>query len=852
MRLPNLDLTLLAAHCLLAAADDGARRGALSLRAPPCPERIDDAPALANATRAGLIDRGDALSFRLVGAAPPGRVRRTARFPVASHRFSRSATPAMPARARRAALADWSRAWKTLPVCQRAELAQAIASARRARVGIDAHLASRDAEHRARTVRWLTHPVAAADATNGPAHTHADADDARRGQDADTVALYRCLENNPTLTLRDAVATAQGLADARAGHAASAPDAVDMRYQVDRLADFFSLPALCHPPRTALDLLRQVHAVLGTRFPEYRAALLDEHAVAVAARLRQRCTEAPPDVPSRLSVTATHGDFLGEVSAELTDQARAAHLIPWETLPPADGRPWFDGIAVRDASGKTVRDLVEDLLRLRASLVHRLRLPSHTTPSAISAAISPAISSANPRAAPEDPAANPHLVAARGGLPQDARPSLEHWVRKRLADLAESTRFPFGTPPQSIDTILLRLSGMHGVERTPGDDFATVLRDFTRLCAAWHARPGYWVSPTLAAALHLAHASGTHAALRGPDRAGREDRLIDVFHERLQAYRPASAGEANAPAQCLPPSAAPGCVDGANRAGPPAYASPAATPTASAPRDFAHAFLETAEPWLALPRWPMRVGRTLVRGEPREVLSLLPFVVPAYDIEEGVRLGNASRAMRGAFAFGADIVMTWLGGRIDASLAVPEALPALGRDERAALAMLHHGVATLGETRPRYLPLTERVAVERRHGIVTLPDADAAIPLPHRPLASRAREGEIVPIGLADMPDAWLIHLSRERRVIPVGVAGSTVRQLDWEGNVVGMLDEQRLGDVREPLFAEARARASSQPRRSAPPASPASSTDGRTVNAVEQWLASRARALPSRPAPNL
>ncbi|MGI4985015.1 MAG: hypothetical protein ACRYGL_17070, partial [Janthinobacterium lividum] len=673
------------------------------------------------------------------------------------------------------------------------------------------------------------------------------------------IALYRRIQENTTL--HDAITIARRLADARLVQPSVplsvTPLTTDPLYQVDRLADLFDLPASCRPPRTELGLLREVHAVLGTLFPEYRATLFDEHALAVATRLWRRCMEAPPDTLTGASLTAMRGDFQHKVSAELTAQVRAAQLIPWSDTPPADGRAWFDGIAVRDAANKTLDDLVDDLLRLRPSLVTRL-LPDDAPRHPGSASAS----------ASDRPAASPPTAGHTN------RPLLGQWMKKRLVDLVESVRFPFGTPPQSIDTIVLRLSGLHGVPCTPGDDFTTVLRDFTRLCADWQARPGYWVSPTLAAALHLAHASGTHAALDGLDPAQRENRLIDAFHERLRAYRSGPEHAPDAPPKCA--GSASGCRGDARRPGPsaPLVASPdapdeadAAAATTTSP-GFREAFLTTAESWLALPRWPMSVGRALMRGEPREILGLMPFVVPAYDIEEGVRLGNASRAMRGAFQFGADVVMTWIGGRIDASLAVQEALPALGLEERAALAMLHRGAATLGETRPQHLPLTERAALGRPRGVVTLPE-DGTVPLQHRHLAARARSGEIVPIRLPNVPNARLVHLPRERRVIPVGLAGASVWELDWEGHIVGSVEARRIGDRWETLRAETRVRApDASGARDASDASDTSDTsdshdlpqhgaarwpvtDGRTVESMERWLA-RADPLPSHHAPGM
>ncbi|MCY0386940.1 PipA/GogA/GtgA family type III secretion system effector [Robbsia sp. Bb-Pol-6] len=856
MRLPHLDLTILALHHLLSAAHDGGSRPATAAAWRPC-ERHRDAPALAHAARAGLLDAREAATAhapagttwtqtrRVPRRTPSAQARARARRNAATTPATATAGRTPRARPTRQAVPatpiDWSKAWLALPVYQRAELAQAMAHANRTDTAgrdLDAHLAAQSAQNRAMTRAWLCQPIAPSRET--PATVVADA--SRRRPDADTLDLYHRLQADPTMTLSDAVAIAGRLADARVGRmpvTVSSPIA-ESAYQANRLADVFDLAALCHPPPTALRLLRRVHAALAALYPEYRAALLDEHAVAVATQLRQRCTMAAPDTVTGLSGAAAQGDFQSAVNAELTANARAAHLLPWGATSRADGRAWFDGIAVRDAAGKTPIDLVEDLIRLRPSLVRRLRLPAH--------------------AAPDDPApaaaAGTDAMDATDAMHADAaraqRPLLVQWMKKRLNDLVESTRFPFGTPPQSIDTILLRLSAMHGVQRTPGEDFATILRDFTRLCAVWQARPGYWMSPTLAAAVHLAHASGTHAAPEPLDRAAREYRLTGFFHDRLQAYRALPGQDPSAWPECAAVPAARGCAAAANRTDavaptlPSLDASPNAGSDARAGAQAASApgrqFLETTESLLIL-NWPMHIGRTLARGAPRDILGLLPFAVPAYDIEEGIRLGNQSRALRGAFQFGADVAMTWIGGRIDAALAVPEALPALEREERAALAMLHHGATTLGETRPRYLPLSPDTAIERPRGVVPVSD-DSLLPLAHRQRAARARNGEIVPVSLANMPQAWIVHLRQEDRVLPVGLSGSTVWQLDWEGHAIGVVDDLRLDGIRETLFDQARSRLP------AAPAPPWTMTDGRTVQTMERWLAARSTAAPSRRIP--
>ncbi|SUA90794.1 PipA protein [Pandoraea pulmonicola] len=56
------------------------------------------------------------------------------------------------------------------------------------------------------------------------------------------------------------------------------------------------------------------------------------------------------------------------------------------------------------------------------------------------------------------------------------------------------------------------------------------------------------------------------------------------------------------------------------------------------------------------------------RGDVRAVLDMAPFIMPAYEIEEGLRTGNSTRALNGAIRFGVDALFVWLGGVAERSL----------------------------------------------------------------------------------------------------------------------------------------------------------------------------------------
>lgn len=62
------------------------------------------------------------------------------------------------------------------------------------------------------------------------------------------------------------------------------------------------------------------------------------------------------------------------------------------------------------------------------------------------------------------------------------------------------------------------------------------------------------------------------------------------------------------------------------------------------------------------------IVRALASGSPREILGLLPFVIPLYRIEEGIRLGDNKLAWDGALEFGVDALLTLLGAGAEAIL----------------------------------------------------------------------------------------------------------------------------------------------------------------------------------------
>ena len=78
------------------------------------------------------------------------------------------------------------------------------------------------------------------------------------------------------------------------------------------------------------------------------------------------------------------------------------------------------------------------------------------------------------------------------------------------------------------------------------------------------------------------------------------------------------------------------------------------------PEPFSSALLSVLESLFGSPT-VQSIVNAFASGNPREILGLLPFIIPLYDIEEGIRLGDKHRAFDGAIHFGEDAIFTLLG-----------------------------------------------------------------------------------------------------------------------------------------------------------------------------------------------
>ncbi|HEY4316428.1 MAG TPA: PipA/GogA/GtgA family type III secretion system effector [Herbaspirillum sp.] len=170
----------------------------------------------------------------------------------------------------------------------------------------------------------------------------------------------------------------------------------------------------------------------------------------------------------------------------------------------------------------------------------------------------------------------------------------------------------------------------------------------------------------------------------------------------------------------------------------------------------------------------------ILSGEPKRILSLLPFIVPAYDIARGALERDLKLLESGILHFGEDLVMTALGLGVEKILAAQ-----LARDADAVLA------------------LRRRMASEPSAGmfqeLAELPASVARIEAEPSIAETSFIEGigggnqaaQTLPKAVADtpaMPDQrtqLTLYLIDEKRWVPVKPRGSAFVETDLRGNVL-------------------------------------------------------------------
>jgi hypothetical protein len=125
----------------------------------------------------------------------------------------------------------------------------------------------------------------------------------------------------------------------------------------------------------------------------------------------------------------------------------------------------------------------------------------------------------------------------------------------------------------------------------------------------------------------------------------------------------------------------------------------------------------------------------LSSGEPRQILGLFPFVVPLYDIGEGVMHGNRQRAIDGMIHFGEDALLTLLGAGA----------------ERIMLRQIAGDAEAMAMARARMSP-AERAGVDTLHDMGTL-----------IPAISPA---QLRPSRIALNNDAFAVHTEADTRLM--------------------------------------------------------------------------------------
>jgi len=284
-----------------------------------------------------------------------------------------------------------------------------------------------------------------------------------------------------------------------------------------------------------LDILRIVHFRHGASMQDvvsddYRLnGTRNDPLTTEAALLYERvslATRLAPDTPVAVVVHR----FISALEQHVGILRAGYLLLPPST--PAELGPWFDGMAVRDAQDQTVAALASALVQ-DTTRIDNLRAQC----------IDERIAWALP---------------ASDASPEMTRDGIETLLRARLAELAENADYPFGTPLQSMATILMRLGPAHGIEATGLHDANALVTKINRLASDWKDQTSWPVDPLLVSAAHMLTAStpsgamGNATALHtllaneasGADGANatsatRQQQLTQLwerFEQRLRAY----------------------------------------------------------------------------------------------------------------------------------------------------------------------------------------------------------------------------------------------------------------------------------------------------------------------------
>ncbi|WP_426344955.1 hypothetical protein [Pandoraea pneumonica] len=255
---------------------------------------------------------------------------------------------------------------------------------------------------------------------------------------------------------------------------------------------------------------------------------LNETLLEEAARLHEQVSQDAPSTPDTpVSTVCQHFQMLLQ---DHVARLRVGYLlIP--PIAPTDAGPWFDGVAVRGAQDMSVAALA-DTLAQNTTRIDSVRAQC------IAERIEQAL---------------PSVRATTG----ETRDGIEALLKGRLGELAENSDYPFGTPLQSMATVVTRLGPMHGIDPGNLDDAKAMVQKFNRLISDWQDQKSWPIDPLLVTATHMLLAStpcdnfGNVTTLSAllidrtnattsttADRHRWLDHLSETFESRLRAYDP--------------------------------------------------------------------------------------------------------------------------------------------------------------------------------------------------------------------------------------------------------------------------------------------------------------------------
>jgi hypothetical protein len=176
---------------------------------------------------------------------------------------------------------------------------------------------------------------------------------------------------------------------------------------------------------------------------------------------------------------------------------------------------------------------------------------------------------------------------------------------------------------------------------------------------------------------------------------------------------------------------------------------------------------------------------TIGSGDPRQILGLLPFVVPLYDIEEGLRLGDEQRAIDGVIHFGEDAIFTALGVGAEKFMlrqlardaeAMLMARTAMSPAERTGVDTLRNMAALIPEVSAKQLAQRGGIVDEDTYRVHT---REGAAPVRTIPKALEAMAS------IDNRPPPQMLFLEHERRNVPAMPTEYGFTETDFRGKAI-------------------------------------------------------------------